>query len=695
MRLKSVHIREFRSIWDSNPFQVDSITCLVGKNEAGKTAILQALYRLNPIVDGDDTFDVTDDYPRSAVEDYQQDIETGKRDHAKVVSAIFSLEADEIQAIEKEYGKDILQRAEVTVSRGYKKNDDETCCLYVTLPVKEAAIVKNLVKAASLPVENRKQAESKTTLSELSAYLEEEARTQNQAAATAKAALQNIEDATEKATALEQTKTLGESEQSRTLRTRLAALQKHSSLGIHIWQTHLKPKFPKFLYFDEYYQLRGHDNVQALKKRRDSQSLMPSDHPLLGLIELARLDLDRLLTADRTQELKNKLQGASNHLSAKILKYWSQNKHLRMHFDVRPALRNDPEGMQTGTNIWGEVEDSKHLVHTGLGTRSKGFVWFFSFLAWYSAIRKDDRPLVLLLDEPGLSLHGKAQEDLLNFFEEEIASNPRHQLLYTTHSPFMVDAKHFDRVRIVQDKGIDTDTSLPREEDGTKVFTDVLEAGADTLFPLQGSLGYEIYQTLFVGPNSLVVEGVSDLLYLQSMSGILQAKGRTGLDSRWTITPVGGADKVPTFVALMRSQKGLNIAILVDFQKSDRQMIENIYKKKLLEKSHVLTYAEFTGKKESDVEDMFSEDFYLELLNQEFSGALPNRVRTDSLKYNSPRIVVRLDEYFNQNPMKQGLTFNHYRPARFFAEKVSNFTVPDEALDRFEMAFKRINGLLR
>jgi hypothetical protein len=418
------------------------------------------------------------------------------------------------------------------------------------------------------------------------------------------------------------------------------------------------------------------------------------DHPLLGLIDLARLDLDKLLASNRTQDLKNKLQGASNYLSGKILKYWSQNKHLRMNFDVRPGLPGDPEGMTEGTNIWGEVFDSKHLVSTGLGTRSAGFVWYFSFLAWYSAVKKKDEPLVLLLDEPGHSLHGKAQEDLLRYFEAEVVTNPKHQLFYTTHSPFMVDPQHFERVRIVQDRGIDADGPLSRAEDGTKVFTDVLEAGPDSLFPLQGALGYEIYQTLFIGPNSLVVEGVSDLLYIQTVSGILQAKGRMGLDSRWTITPVGGSDKVPTFVALMGSQKNLKVATLIDFQKGDQQMIENLYKKRLLKKSHVLTFADFTGNSEADIEDMFDDDFYIQLVNEEFSSSLPVKLNAKDLTRHSPRILVRIEDYFGENPLKTGVKFNHYRPARFFAEKVSSLAIPNPTLDRFESAFKTINALL-
>ena len=166
-----------------------------------------------------------------------------------------------------------------------------------------------------------------------------------------------------------------------------------------------------------------------------------------------------------------------------------------MQFDVRPGLSNDPVEMRQGMNIWAEIYDSVHMVSTNLGTRSRGFVWFFSFLAWYSQVKKKNSPVILLLDEPALSLHAKAQEDLLRYFEEEIKGV--HQLIYTTHSPFMVDPQHFERVRIVQDKSIDAIDPLPQDEEGTKVITSLDDASSDSLFPLQGALGYEIYQTSF------------------------------------------------------------------------------------------------------------------------------------------------------------------------------------------------------
>ena len=170
------------------------------------------------------------------------------------------------------------------------------------------------------------------------------------------------------------------------------------------------------MYFDEYYQLTGCENIQALQQRAASNTLRPSDEPLLGFLELARLNLRQLLSPNRTQDLKNKLEGAGVHLTNRVLPYWSQNKHLQMRFDVRPALPNDPPEMRSGTNIWGEVYDTKHLASTALGSRSRGFVWFFSFVAMYSQVQRAGANVIILLDEPGLTLHGRAQSDLLRYF---------------------------------------------------------------------------------------------------------------------------------------------------------------------------------------------------------------------------------------------------------------------------------------
>ena len=463
------------------------------------------------------------------------------------------------------------------------------------------------------------------------------------------------------------------------------------SVSSVVYNRILHDRIPKFLYFDEYYQMEGQDNVDALKQRVARRTLKDSDYPLLGLIELAGLNLNQLTDPERTEALISKLEAAENRLTERVLTYWSQNRHLRMKFDTRLGRSGDPDGMTSSMNIWGRIHDTRHMMSTALGTRSRGFVWFFSFLAWYSQLRKKGENIIFLLDEPGLSLHAKAQADLLRYFEEEL--KPHHQLIYTTHSPFMVDPTRFDRVRIVQDLGIESDSDdLSEEQEGTKVITEVLDATPDSLFPLQGALGYEIHQTLFIGPNDLIVEGISDLLYIQTISAILQAHGKEGLSSDWTITPVGGSDKVPTFVALIGAQSNLNLAVLIDYQKKDQQKIEDLYKRKLLKKKNVQTYADYAQGPEADIEDMFESEFYLKLVN----GAFGVSISLTDLSSNHPRIIRRLEEYLESNPLPNNQPFNHFRPARYLSENIGclESELSEQELDRFEQAFKALNALL-
>ena len=653
MRLTKVHITNFQSVQDSTEFEVGDVTCLVGKNESGKTALLKALYRLNPLIERDGDFDATDDYPRRYVSDYEENIEAGRREPAQVVKATYELEADDIEAVEDAFGPNCLVDESPTVSlkKGYDNRRN-----FSGLKVDLDAALERLVENAGI-----------------SPSLKEEVLE-----------LDSVEKVIEKLSEVEQTSDLQEV---------LQTLQGIVDKGLRhvLYNTILSSRIPKFLYFDEYYQMKGEDNVEALMDRLARNDLEDSDHPLLGLLKLARLSLEQVADPERTQYLFSRLEAAENRLTEQLLKYWSQNRHLRMTFDIRPARSGDPSGMTSGMNVWGRVRDTRHMVTTGIGTRSRGFVWFFSFLAWYSQLRSEGENLLLLLDEPGLSLHARAQEDLLRYFEEEL--QPHHQLIYTTHSPFMVDSQRFDRVRIVQDLSLEPDTDdLSEQQQGTKVTTEILEATPDSLFPLQGALGYDIYQTLFIGPNSLVVEGVSDLMYIQTISTLLQQRGMAGLSEDWTITPVGGSDKVPTFVALIGAQTNLKVAVLIDYQKRDHQVIENLYKKKLLDRSHVVTYADFVPGDEADVEDMFEYEFYLKLVNGEYASS----ISVGDVSGGHPRILRRLEVYLESNPLPNNAHFNHYRPARYFAEHISSLDneLSQSEVERFQQAFDKLNALL-
>jgi predicted ATP-dependent endonuclease of OLD family len=124
--------------------------------------------------------------------------------------------------------------------------------------------------------------------------------------------------------------------------------------------------------------------------------------------------------------------------------------------------------------------------------------------------------IILLLDEPGLSLHARAQKDLLDAIDSNF-TGPR-QVIYTTHSPFMVRTESLDRVRIVEDKGPAEGAVVSNEAGKT--------SDPDTLFPLQAALGYDIAQNLFIGNRNILMEGTSDFAYLTAFSSYLRSKGR-------------------------------------------------------------------------------------------------------------------------------------------------------------------------
>ncbi|MCY3999818.1 MAG: AAA family ATPase [Bacteroidetes bacterium] len=140
MKLKKIQIREFRSINDSGSFDVDNITCLVGKNESGKTALLQALYQMNPIIDYDAGYNITHDYPRVDVEDYRYEIEQAKREPAIVAHVKFELDKADAEKIQYFTGETDVVGKIFNITRCYEEDYE------VEYSFDEIVALKNLVE---------------------------------------------------------------------------------------------------------------------------------------------------------------------------------------------------------------------------------------------------------------------------------------------------------------------------------------------------------------------------------------------------------------------------------------------------------------------------------------------------------------------------------------------------------------------
>ena len=429
------------------------------------------------------------------------------------------------------------------------------------------------------------------------------------------------------------------------------------------------------------------DNIG--EKQEDEANQTEGERLFLALLSLAGTNLEELSSAGQYENLKAQLEIVSNRLSQQIFKYWTQNRDLKVEFDYREALEDDVEPFNKGHVFHLRVENQRHRVTVGFDDRSAGFVWFFSFLTWFSQMEKlfGDQ-LIILLDEPGLSLHGRAQGDLLRYMKEQLL--PKYQVLYTTHSPFMIDVDNILGVRTVEDVVGKTGESM-----GTKVGDRVLSADADTLFPLRAALGYDLTQSLFVGEHSLLVEGPSDLLFLRWASRQLVARDKDGLDPRWTVTPVGGIDKIGTFNALF-SANALHVAVLTDLHTGDKRKVEQLRNSGLLEAGHVFTADQFIEQTEADIEDLLGRGIYTALVNRCYKLKGPKRL-PNSRPDDAPTLVLEEVKRHFQIVATEVLEFDHLSPAIYLLEHESefaNFPGLEDVLGRFEKLFHMVNSLL-
>lgn len=652
MLLRKAHVANFKIVEDSKEFTLDRVTCLVGKNESGKTALLEALYRLNPYYDEDAGYNKVEEYPRRFLSDYD---ERHEGEAARVVTTHWELEDSDVVSVESVLGKGCLKSRDVVI---HKKYDEKGTTWSV--PLDEPKVVSNLIDGAQLHTEEAEPARDHKTIATLKKYLDGKAATNSEREKRIAEAIAKFRDGSPYKAAID-------------------ALS-----------------MPKFVSFADYDIMTGNVAIDDLLRRKaanNPKEIKAGEKVFFAFLGLVGTSLEEINKIDKFEPLKAQLEAASNKITRDVFEYWTQNRNLRVQFTLDAAQPGDPPPFNQGKILHTRIYNTLHDVSVNFDERSRGFVWFFSFLVLFSQVKKNyGKNVIILLDEPGLSLHAKAQADLLRYIEEEL--KPNHQVIYTTHSPFMVDPGNLMSVRTVEDVVIYGEDRHPKEILGTKVGDEVLSTDRDTLFPLQGALGYEITQTLFVGKNSLLVEGPSDLLYLAAFSTELKNRGRTHLDPRWTVSPIGGVDKVAAFMSLLSGNK-LHVAVLIDYAHGQKKKVEELRRSKILQDNHVLTFDMFTGKPEADVEDVIGWRNYLLLVNACFGLDGANALNDPEVA--NERVIKKVQERFGTMPPAMP-EFDHYAAAEYLIKNRDAVlaTMPDldAALERFENIFKQLNEML-
>lgn len=600
MKLKSMQVKNFKCVEDSTRFDIGPVTCLVGKNEAGKTSLLEALHKLNSDVTELGEFDVLLEYPRRRRKEYQR--RSGTRPDDALITT-WELEDKDVEALEEKLGAGTVKSGIVEVRKGYYPGQ------------RWAFVNEKTSKKESMP----------------------------------------------------------------------ASIQ-----------AKMEKLLPKFLYFSKCNIMDGRIAIDFIIKKQQRDMLSGPERVFLALLDLVGTKPEHLTSIENSEELIADLEAASAPITEQISRYWSQNTTLRVSFLLHHGKPQDPPPFDQGQILETRILNTRHNLTLNFDERSTGFAWFFSFLVWFSQVKRTfGENLFILLDDPGIGLHAKAQEDLLRYISQEL--EPHYQVIYTTHSPFMVDPNQLQRARTVED--IISTTDDDREKYlGSKVGEKVFSTDADTLIPLRAALGYEMMRSMVAGHKTLLVESMTEAFYLNWFSTRLNEKGRGGLDSSWKIVPCGGGEKIGAFLGLFGATHG-DVVVLMDVT-GGQNRLEQLRESELMQGCGVLTMDKYIHSKEGSIEDLIGRSTYFGLVNLCYrlprKKRLPLTAPDEAVSTNGKhkRLISQVKEHF----VAAGLdirSFDRYKPAEFLVEHAGKCLkkLPDlsNALDRLEKLFADIN----
>jgi len=314
-------------------------------------------------------------------------------------------------------------------------------------------------------------------------------------------------------------------------------------------------------------------------------------------------------TEDKTQEqidvddeaLRTRtalLQSASSTLTNEFVDWWKQGKYkFRLHADgyyFRIFVSDDRRG--------DEIE---------LENRSTGLQWFLSFfLVFTFESSGDHEDAVVLLDEPGHSLHPLAQRDLSTFFQSLSES---HQIIYTTHSPFLIDADRLDRVRKVYiDEGGHTVASANL---GTRSHAG---SSPGATYAVYSALNLSVAESLLLGCKPVIVEGPSDQHYLSAIKTLLIQKGKIKPKAELVFPPSGGAKTAKIIASILAGRDDVLPHVLLDSDDAGKQaaksLRDGLYS---ADKDLVLNTDDFIeGMTKTEIEDLMPTNVVVQVMDR-------------------------------------------------------------------------------
>ena len=539
MKLVRYKIEKFRSIDKTDWIDVDDVTALIGTNESGKTNALLPLWKLSPANGG--KIDLVADLPRALYKDYR-----AAKKKPVFIYAEYELTPEESARLANITATQASDFSRIIVSKDYDNN------LFFDFPDYKDYVVTHddfveLISSSISTIEsqNPKSQAEETRKNEAIKVLTD-ILSSNQSNATLSAS--NLSEAGDKL--------------SQVLQTKVSTSTSHKILEavheqLNDWASNLNSPtlgqnaelkdeiekiMPKYVYYSNYGNLDSRiylpNVINELKRSDLTEKEAAKVRTIETLFEFVGLDpeeirkLGEMNQSPTGEEIEKSardrderlilLESAATDFSKRFNEWWQQG-------DYKFEFRADGPFFK----IW--VSDAKRPESIELEARSTGLQWFFSFyLVFLIESVKSHKNAILLLDEPGITLHPTSQRDLFKFFDNLAKSN---QLIYTTHSPFMIDSNHLERVRSVyiDNAGYSVVSSDLRASEKQKGKNQI-----QSVYPAHAALGLSVSEALLNNCLPVLIEGETDQYYLSGLKIFLIATNRFIPKKEIIFVPFGG-----------------------------------------------------------------------------------------------------------------------------------------------------------
>lgn len=656
MKLQQFRVINFRSVDDSGWIEAEKVTALIGVNESGKTNLLLPLWKLKPARDGE--IQPTSDYPktmfgaiRNAPGDYyfiEADFSTGAWSAKVAAKAGIAEEAARVVRVTRFFNGEYYVE--------FPEHNHATKVLRTEILAQIESSARSIETGQALKQEADLQPKIVAGLKAIAAQLPEKDLL----------AAGDIREIRQKVAAL-----LPEEPAKTSAIVPIAAQLSDKLAGIHSEISAPQPgqregvvdlvvaAIPSFVYYSNYGNLDSEiylPHVVENLKRDDLGSkeaakartlrvlfnfvqLMPEEILELGLDFKDRSGQNREPSADEIAAIAEKkrtrsilLQSASATLTQKFRDWWKQG-------DYRFRFEADGNHFR----IW--VADDRRPTEVELENRSTGLQWFLSFyLVFLVESQGDHKRSILLLDEPGVSLHPLAQRDLSAFFESLASTN---QILYTSHSPFLVDADRLERARkvYVAADGTTKATANLRHSEGKDE-----QAGA--AYAVHSALNLSVAESLLVGCQPVLVEGASDQHYLAAIKSLLVSDGKIQPKRELVFPPCGGTKTARVVASILTGRDETLPKVLLDGDGPGKRLSDSL-KGELYAAApeRVLLVSDFVDFEQAEVEDLFPPDYLAEELDR--MEREPEERLADIIKQGQP-FVAQVEAW----AARQGITLN-------------------------------------